>query len=126
MADGFLGPSQWEPGVIATPDYGPSTCGVMKSLKRHAAGDIDYPMAQAYACCLIVQRCIEVTGSLQPQALRRAASQLDVTTFYGRFRIEPHSGRQLGHVMPVIQWQNQMKTVVWPPHMRQQRAMPWR
>jgi branched-chain amino acid transport system substrate-binding protein len=77
-------------------------------------------MAQAYAGCLVLQRCLEVTGSLDQQALRQTANHLDFTTFYGRYRIDPATGRQLGHVMPVVQWQGGTKVVVWPPEMRQQ------
>lgn len=121
-ATGFMGPSQWEPGVVIQPDYGPSTAEVMRSFQRYRSAevDIDYPMAQAYAGCLVVERCIEVAGSLDQAILRHVAGELDFTTFYGRFRIDPHTGRQLGHIMPVVQWQQGSKAVVWPPEMRQQ------
>jgi branched-chain amino acid transport system substrate-binding protein len=121
-ANGFTGPSQWEPGVVNQPDYGPSTAEVLRSFQRYASAevDIDYPMAQAYAGCLVVQRCIEAAGSLHQTALRRVAGELDFTTFYGRFCIDPHTGRQLGHIMPVVQWQQGTKVMVWPPEMRQQ------
>ncbi|MDH3600764.1 MAG: amino acid ABC transporter substrate-binding protein, partial [Candidatus Tectomicrobia bacterium] len=124
-ANGFTGPSQWEPGVVTSPDYGPSTAEVMRSFKRYASEDIDidYPMAQAYAGCLVVQRCIEAAGSLSQPALRRVAGELDFTTFYGHYRIDPRTGRQLGHVMPVIQWQQGAKVMVWPPQMRQKRFL---
>lgn len=120
-ANGFAGPSQWEPGVVTRPDYGPSTAEVLRSFQhyRSEAIDIDYPMAQAYAGCLVVQRCIEAAGSLDQAALRHAAGELDFTTFYGRFHIDPRTGRQLGHVMPVVQWQQGAKVMVWPPQMRQ-------
>jgi branched-chain amino acid transport system substrate-binding protein len=126
-ANGFAGPSQWEPGVVTSPGYGPSTAEVMRSFKRYASGDldIDYPMAQAYAGCLVVQRCIETAGSLSQPALRRVAGELDFTTFYGHYRINPRTGQQLGHVMPVIQWQEGAKIMVWPPAMRQQRLLLW-
>src|SRR5262249_29043916 len=75
---------------------------------------VDYPMAQAYAGGLVAQRCIEIAGTLDQRALRQVASTLDFTTFYGRYRIEPRTGRQLGHRMPVIQWQGDRKVVVWP------------
>jgi branched-chain amino acid transport system substrate-binding protein len=39
---------------------------------------------------------------------------LDFTTFYGRYRIDPRTGRQLGHRMPVVQWQGGRKVVIWP------------
>jgi len=121
-AKGFTGPSQWEPGVVNQPDYGPSTAEVLRSFQRYASTDvdIDYPMAQAYAGCLVVQRCIEAAGSLHQTALRRVAGELDFTTFYGRFCIDPHTGQQLGHIMPVVQWQQGTKVMVWPPEMRQQ------
>lgn len=121
-ANGFSGPSQWEPGAVAQPHDGPSTAEVLRSFQRYAAADvdIDYPMAQAYAGCLVVQRCIEAAGSLDQAALRRVAGELDFTTFYGRYCIDPRTGRQLGHVMPVVQWQHGAKVMVWPPAMRQQ------
>ena len=37
-----------------------------------------------------------------------------MTTFYGRFRINPGTGRQEGHAMPVIQWRGGGKVPVWP------------
>jgi branched-chain amino acid transport system substrate-binding protein len=91
----------------------------MASLRAHGATDVDYPMAQAYAGCLVLQRCLAAAGSLEQPALRQAANHLDFTTFYGRYRIDPATGRQLGHVMPVVQWQEGAKVVVWPPDMRQ-------
>lgn len=123
--NGFTGPSQWEPGVVQAPDYGPATADVLRRLQRYTSEEvhIDYPMAQAYAGCLVVQRCIEVAGSLAQHALRRVAGELDFTTFYGRYRIDPHTGRQVGHVMPVVQWQQGSKVMVWPPEMRQQRLL---
>ncbi len=85
--------------------------------------DIDYPMAQAYAGCLVVQRCIETAGSLDPSTLRQVAGELDFTTFYGRYRIDPCTGQQRGHIMPVVQWQQGAKVIVWPPEIRQQHRL---
>lgn len=116
---GFLGPSQWEPSGVMVPEYGPSVREVMQSFRRQAPQDIDYPMAQAYAGCLVAQRCLELTGSLAPQTLRQAANRLDFTTFYGRYNIDPTTGCQVGHVMPVVRWTPGGKTIVWPPDMCQ-------
>ena len=44
-----------------------------------------------------------------------AARRLDFTTFYGRFKLDPASARQIGHAMVVVQWQGDEKLVVWPP-----------
>jgi branched-chain amino acid transport system substrate-binding protein len=81
----------------------------------------DYPAAQAYAACLIAQRCLEETGSADDEALWRAACALDCNTFFGRFRINPRTGIQEGHEMVWVQWQGGKKVVVWPPSVAQAR-----
>src|SRR5262249_9673153 len=45
----FLGPSQWEPGIIRQSDYGPSSQDVFTRLSAYHPAGVDYPMAQAYA-----------------------------------------------------------------------------
>jgi branched-chain amino acid transport system substrate-binding protein len=111
----FVGPSQWEPAIVTEPEYGPSSEEVLTRLIAHHPEGVDYPMAQAYAGGLVAQRCMEVAGTLDQHVLRQIASTLDFTTFYGRYRIDPRTGRQIGHRMPVIQWQDGRKVVVWPP-----------
>ena len=113
--EGFLGPSQWEPNVEGTPDFGPSSLDVMKGLRAGRRSAVDYPMAQAYAGCLVAQRCIEEAGSLDQTKVRQAAGRMDFTTFYGRFLIDPATGRQIGHRMPVVRWERGEKAVVWTP-----------
>jgi branched-chain amino acid transport system substrate-binding protein len=110
----FLGPSQWEPGLVAVPDYGPTPQEVLQRLGQCSPTAVDYPMAQAYAAGLVVQRCLEAASHLDQAVIRRTARQLDFTTFYGRYRLDPVTGRQVGHVMPVVQWQGGHKVVRWP------------
>jgi branched-chain amino acid transport system substrate-binding protein len=109
----FVGPSQWEPALVLEPEYGPSSAEVLTRLMVCHPEGVDYPMAQAYAGGLVAQRCLEMAGTLDQHALRQAASTLDCTTFYGRYRIDPGTGRQVGHRMPVIRWQDGRRTVVW-------------
>ena len=115
-ASRFLGPSQWEPDVVVSPDYGPSSQAVLQRIQTRARqrAAVDYPMAQAYAGGLIAQHCITLAGTLEQHALRQVAGQLDCTTFYGRYQIDPTTGRQLGHRMPVVRWQEGRKCVLWP------------
>lgn len=110
----FVGPSQWEPAIVTAPEYGPSSAEVLTHLMARRPEGVDYPMAQAYAGGLVAQRCLEIAGTLDQHTLRQVASTLDFTTFYGRYRIDPGTGRQLGHRMPVVQWQGSRKVVVWP------------
>jgi branched-chain amino acid transport system substrate-binding protein len=126
-AEGFVGPSQWEPGASYAVDYGPSVQQVLKSLRRQGNNYMDYPMVQAYAAGMVAQRCIEEAGCLDQGALREAASKLDFSTFYGRFKIDPETGRQTGRSVVIVQWREGRKVVVWPPEQRQaQLRHPWR
>ena len=129
-AEGFLGPSQWEPGADSPEDYGPSSQEVLESLERGRRGghpDPDYPMVQAYAAGLVAQRCVEAAGTLDSAALRQTAGALDFSTFYGRFKIDPATGRQIGRSVVIVQWQGGRKVVVWPPERRQAPLRyPWR
>ncbi|MGH2659152.1 MAG: ABC transporter substrate-binding protein [Actinomycetota bacterium] len=54
-AEGFLGPSQWEPCLAYVPDYGPGPDEVTEGIQAQGAAP-DYPAAQAYAACLIAHR----------------------------------------------------------------------
>jgi branched-chain amino acid transport system substrate-binding protein len=114
-ADGFCGPSQWEPTLQGQPDLGPRSADFAASFRRRFGVEADYPAAQAYAAGLVAAECVRRAGSLDDAALRAAAGTLDLTTFYGRFRLDPATGQQVGHQMVVVQWQASRKQVVWPP-----------
>ena len=126
-AENFIGPSQWEPDAGYEVDYGPSIADVQASLRQAGHPVIDYPMAQAYAVGVVIQRCVEECGSLDDSALRQTAASLDFTTFYGRFRIDANTGRPIGKPALLAQWRQGRKAVVWPPEHRTERLVfPWR
>jgi branched-chain amino acid transport system substrate-binding protein len=125
-AEGFLGPSQWEEACRYPIDYGPASGEVLASLRQRGPHQVDYPAVQAYAACLVAQRCVEMAGMVEDQVLREAAGRLDFDTFFGRFKIDPDTGRQVGHVAVLAQWQGGRKAIVWPPEQRQGRLFyPW-
>ena len=113
-ADGFCGPSQWEPMLQGQPDLGPTSVEFSDDFRARFGLEPDYPAAQAYAAGLVAARCAEIAGALDDDALRSAAAALDITTFYGRFRLDPETGQQVGHSMVVAQWQAGQKAIVWP------------
>ncbi len=124
--DGFIGPSQWEPAGVYDHDYGPSAQEVLASLSKWHHGPVDYPMAQAYAAGLVAQRCVEQAGTCDDPVLRETAGRLDFTTFYGRFRIDPATGCQVGRSSLIVQWQGGRKLVLWPLEQRQAPLLhPW-
>ena len=119
QATGFMGPSQWEPGVDYSPDYGPSAGDLARRHDMFGPGGGDYAMAQAYAGGLVAQRCVEESGRLDNAALREVAARLDFTTFYGRFKLDADMGLQVGRSVVIVQWQGGRKVVVWPRELRQ-------
>lgn len=126
-SEGFLGPSQWESSVRHRHDYGPAAPQVLKSMLQHGSGTVDYPMVQAYAGALVAQRCVEAAGTVADAALRSMAGMLDFSTFFGPFKIDPETGRQTGHSMLIVQWQQGRKVVVWPPEQKTGDLLyPWR
>ncbi len=137
-AENFIGPSQWEPDAAPSQardvDFGPGADEVQESFDRLSTNTgtaghnvIDYPMAQAYAVGVVIQRCIEECGSLDDTALRQAAASLDFATFYGRFRVDADSGRPTGKPALLVQWQQGRKSIIWPPEHRTSTLVhPWR
>jgi branched-chain amino acid transport system substrate-binding protein len=121
-AEGFFGPSQWEPGIAYPVDCGPTAEEFRAAHGRPEESSMDYPGAQAYAAGIIAVRCVGEAGSLDQGALREAAARLRCTTFYGPFAIDPATGRQIAHSLVVTQWQRGEKKVVWPPIAAEARA----
>ena len=103
-ADGFVGPSQWEPTAPRAPDLGPTPHAFARRFRTRFGVMPDYPAAQAYAAGLIMGRCIEVAGGLDRERLRAAAASLEVTTLFGPFRIDSGTGMQVGHEMLLVEW----------------------
>lgn len=123
IADGCIGPSQWEPGAAAAPMIGPSSAAFVERFRLRFGQVPDYPAAQAYAAGLILQRCVALAGTCNDVALRAAADTLTCQTFYGDFRLEAETGRQIGHETVLVQWQAGEKTIVWPERVAQARLM---
>ncbi|HAI99489.1 MAG TPA: hypothetical protein DCL97_02345 [Dehalococcoidia bacterium] len=69
-------------------------------------------MVQAYAAGLVAQRCAEDAGTLEDAVLREVAGRLDFSTFYGRFKIDPDTGCQIGRSTVLVQWQQGRKVVI--------------
>ena len=118
--EGVFGPSQWARDADWAADFGPSGPSVASSIQALNVAP-DYPAAQAYASCLIAQRCLEIAGTTEDAPLWEAACSLDCTTFFGPFKIDPATGLQLQKQMVWVQWSNGEKRTVQPP-----TGGPWR
>ena len=128
-AEGVLGPSQWEEGARFSVDVGPRQADGVRALRaevvptlRPGPGGVDYPATQAYAAGLVAMRCAEEAGTTEDQALLETARGLRCTTFFGRFGLGG-DGRQEDHEILVVQWQQGVKRIVWPPSLAEASAI---
>jgi ABC-type branched-subunit amino acid transport system substrate-binding protein len=114
LAEGVIGPSQWEPHLSERPSTGPPSAWFISEFRRVFRRDPGYVAAQAYAMGLIVGECIRRADGLEDQALLAAARGLDTTTLYGRFRLDPVTLRQVGHETLLVEWRDGRKHVIAP------------
>ncbi len=112
IADGVLGPSQWEPGVTFPNIAGPTSAWFLDSFQRQFGQTPDYVAAGSFAAGLVLTECVWRAASLDDEQLRSTASDLDCNTFYGRFRIDSRTGIQTGHRVLLIRWQGGHKVVL--------------
>jgi branched-chain amino acid transport system substrate-binding protein len=108
-SEGVIGASQWEPGGSHPGILGPTSACFVNHFGKQFGTTPDYVAAGSFATGLIVGECIRRADSLDFYSLRSAASQLECSTFYGRFRINSQSGKQIGHRILLVHWQNGSK-----------------
>jgi branched-chain amino acid transport system substrate-binding protein len=113
-AEYVFGPTQWERGVKYEIDYGPTGEEFVSMIREKWGHYPEYHHAEAYAACLVLQKAIEESGTLDSDKIRVTVNNLDFTTFFGRFKIDSETGLQTGHKMVIIQIQNGERRVVAP------------
>ncbi|MDH2901568.1 MAG: amino acid ABC transporter substrate-binding protein [archaeon] len=117
LANGVITPSQWEANLnfsSFSPYYGNITGEQFNSTFTSTFGLVpNYEAAEAYATGLVLQKAITDSGSLNSTTVRQELSTENFYTFYGHFQIGP-TGIQTGHTMVVAQWQNGVKSIIWP------------
>ncbi|MFL5626754.1 MAG: ABC transporter substrate-binding protein [Ktedonobacteraceae bacterium] len=122
LREGLLGPAQWIATSALEPDEGPGSDWFIAKYRHMVGSDPPYPAAQAFAAGLLCARCLRESSVSEDAAQLAAARQLACTTLYGRFRIDPVNGLQVGHQVLIVQWQNGIRRVVWPPE-RAERSL---
>ncbi len=115
LAEGIVGPSQWEDSVELEPALGPTSAEFARRMRT--AGDADspdYPAAQIYAAGLLTAAALASAGRPDDAMLRAAFSDLRTSTMFGDFEIDRVTGRQLGHRMLLVQWHRGRKVIIAP------------
>ena len=113
IADGVLGPSQWEPTMTSNPNIlGPTTNWFLDHFEQKFHQPPDYVAAGSFASGLVLTECIRRAATLDDEALRKAANDSDLNTLYGQFRIDARTGLQTGHRVQLIRWESGHKVML--------------
>src|SRR5213080_1992739 len=117
------GPSQWETTVTYSPAtaqtsgipyYGPTESQFVDYYSKQAnAGSPTYHSGEAGAAIIVLADAMQKANSLDSTAVRQTISSLHIMTFFGQFQVDS-AGKQSGHSMVLVQWQNGGLVVVAP------------
>jgi branched-chain amino acid transport system substrate-binding protein len=126
LAEGIAGPSQWEEDALYSPEvakklgiewFGPTREEFLRIFYEIAGSTAKptYLVGVGASGILMLVKAIEIAQSLDQKAVREAMNKMDILTFFGRLKIDPTTGKQIGHEMFVTQWQGGKLKVIWPP-----------
>ncbi len=99
-------------GASFPADIGPDALWFVRNFQVQFGREPEYTAAGSFAVGLIFGECVRRAGSLQDNNLLAAAAALDCYTFYGRFRLDSASRRQVGHRILPIQWVQDNKVLL--------------
>lgn len=116
-AVGVVGPSQWEPGVAFSAEsakaqdqdwFGPDGADFVTGYEEAYGVEPGYHAAGGYVAGVLLQHAIEESGSVASDDVKKVLEEMDAVTFWGALSFsdeEGDHGRQIGHEMVQIQWQ---------------------
>ena len=112
LADYVYGASQWEPDPRLP---FPNQKEWVERFKKRWGHDPDYHAASGWAATQVMEACVKKVGSLNREKIRHSLSSTEKMTIHGLYKVDPVMGEQRGHEILLIQWQNGMKEIVYPP-----------
>ncbi|MGH3823496.1 MAG: ABC transporter substrate-binding protein [Pseudonocardiaceae bacterium] len=113
-AEGVYGIAQWFPGRRMAIELGPPEEDFLQAYSALTGVLPDYPAVQAAAAAVLATHCAQTAGSVARESLWAVAAQLQTTTMFGAFRIDPATGVQLGHETALVRWTSNGLTAASP------------
>jgi hypothetical protein len=114
----FYGPCQWFDDGTDDPVDGPNSEWFSRCYRARTVLSGPIRLAAAFAAGVVWQRCPKEAGTVESLPVLAASQPLDTTTLLGRFRVDPVTGVQTGHQIPVVQWRDGQRVLVDRPHRR--------
>lgn len=101
---GTFGVGQWFPGITQPPLLGPDEETFLTAYVKAAGVTPDYPAVQAVAAAVIAAHTTRQAGGTTRDLVWPIATQLDTSTLFGAFAIDPVSGAQVKHQAVLVRW----------------------
>ncbi|GHE45583.1 hypothetical protein GCM10017673_54560 [Streptosporangium violaceochromogenes] len=102
---GVYGVGQWFPGTGGAVELGIGELDFLTAYQDLTGVLPDYPAVQAAAAATLATHCAMAAGDTGRAALWSAAAELETTTLFGGFKIDPRTGVQLGHQAVLVRWE---------------------
>lgn len=100
----IYGIAQWFSGTMPDAELGPSEAEFLSAYGRVASSTRDYPAVQAVAAAALATHCARQVGGTERETLWASAVEPEATTLFGRFKVHPTTGVQLGHDTVLVRW----------------------
>jgi ABC-type branched-subunit amino acid transport system substrate-binding protein len=101
---GTFGVGQWFPGATEPALLWPDEGTFLTAYANATGVTPDYPAAQAIAAAVIAAHATRRAGGTIRDLVWPVATQLDTTTLFGAFAIDPVSGAQVKHEAVLVRW----------------------
>ena len=102
--DGVFGIAQWFPGGGHEVVLGPTEDEFVRAYTAAGGSAPDYPAVQAAAGALIAAHCARLAAGTSRDELWATAADLETSTLFGGFKIDPHTGAQVSHRTVLVRW----------------------
>jgi len=115
LAEYVMGATQWEP----VPALGyPGIKEFIANFEKRFGYKPNYHAAGGYAAMLILEEAVKRAGKIDRDAIREQLAKLDMTTHYGRFKVD-EIGFNSGKGLLLFQILEGKRRLVWPDESRE-------
>ncbi len=109
-AEYVLGTTEWEPSLTELPGYDRFVTDYEAEYGEAPVEDV----ATSYGLVEVLAEAVREAGELDDEKIAQALRNLETTTVFGKYAVDPETGRQTGKEIYVMQIQDGERHIVWP------------
>lgn len=109
-AEYVFGTTEWEPSLTDLPGFDRFVSDYRAEYGEDPVEDV----ATSYGLVQVLAAALTEVGEVDDAKLAEALRQLETTTVFGAYSVDPETGRQTGKEIFVVQIQDGERQIVWP------------